>query len=111
MKGYEPETYGERIAARYDDLYAELDPTDAVEAIARLAGGRGPVLELAIGTGRIALPLAERHVEVHGVDVSRRWWPGFEARPAARRSRSRWGTSPTCRSRVATQSSSSPSTR
>jgi len=70
MKGYEPETYGERIAARYDDLYAELDPTDAVEAIARLAGGRGPVLELAIGTGRIALPLAERGVEVHGVDVS-----------------------------------------
>src|SRR5829696_1996192 len=70
MKGYEPETYGERIAARYDDLYAELDPTDAVEAIARLAGARGPVLELAIGTGRIALPLAERGVEVHGVDVS-----------------------------------------
>jgi hypothetical protein len=70
MEGYGAETYGERIAQRYDDLYGELDPEPAVEAIARLAGGRGPVLELAIGTGRIALPLTERGVEVHGVDVS-----------------------------------------
>src|SRR5215207_367685 len=70
MEGYGAETYGERIAERYDDLYGELDPEPAVEAIARLAGGRGPVLELAIGTGRIALPLTERGVELHGVDVS-----------------------------------------
>ena len=70
MEGYGAETYGERIAQRYDDLYGELDPEPAVEAIARLAGGRGPVLELAIGTGRIALPLTERGIEVHGVDVS-----------------------------------------
>jgi SAM-dependent methyltransferase len=72
MEGYEAQTYGERIADRYDNLYAELDPTAAVDAIARLAAGRGPVLELAIGTGRIALPLAERGVEVHGIDVSER---------------------------------------
>ena len=70
MEGYDPQTYGERIAARYDDLYADLDPTAAVEAIVRLAAGRGPVLELAIGTGRIALPLAERGVNVHGIDAS-----------------------------------------
>ena len=70
MEGYEAETYGERIAERYDRLYADLDPTAAVETLADLAEGRGPVLELAIGTGRIALPLAERGVEVHGVDAS-----------------------------------------
>jgi Methyltransferase domain len=81
MEGYEPETYGERIADRYDDLYAELDPTAAVEAIARLAGGPGPVLELAIGTGRIAIPLAQRGVEVHGIDVSERMVARLRSKP------------------------------
>jgi SAM-dependent methyltransferase len=70
VEGYEADTYGERIAARYDELYADLDPKDAAETLARLAEGRGRVLELAIGTGRIALPLAEGGAEVHGVDVS-----------------------------------------
>ena len=88
MEGYEAETYGERIAARYDALYGKLDPTDAVETLVQLAEGRrGPVLELAIGTGRIAVPLAARGVEVHGVDVSEamvarlRSKPGGEAIP------------------------------
>jgi hypothetical protein len=87
MEGYEAETYGERIAGRYDELYAELDPKDAVQTLARLAEGRGPVLELAIGTGRIAVPLAARGVELHGVDVSEamvarlRGKPGGEAIP------------------------------
>ena len=87
MEGYEADTYGERIAARYDELYGELDPKDAVETLAGLAEGRGPVLELAIGTGRIAVPLAARGVDVHGVDVSEamvarlRSKPGGEAIP------------------------------
>ena len=112
MEGYEAETYGERIADRYDDLYAELHPTAAVEAIARLAGGNGPVLELAIGTGRIALPLAERGVEVHGIDVSERMVarlrskPGGEAIPVTVAV-----TSPMSPSKGATPSSSSRSTR
>ena len=60
-------------AARYDDesafMFAPevLDP--AVGFLADLAG-RGPVLELAIGTGRIALPLAERGIPVHGIELS-----------------------------------------
>ena len=58
MEGYGPETYGDRIAEVYDSLYPELDTEGAVEALANLAVG-GPVLELAIGTGRLALPLAE----------------------------------------------------
>lgn len=85
MEGWLPESYGERIAERYDALYAALDPTNAVDALARLAGGRGPVLELAIGTGRIALPLAERGVEVHGVDVSEAMVARLRAKPGGER--------------------------
>src|SRR3954468_4857255 len=70
MEGYGPATYGDRIADVYDALYEEtLDTDRAVETLAELAGD-GPVLELAIGTGRLALPLAERGLEVHGVDAS-----------------------------------------
>jgi SAM-dependent methyltransferase len=81
MEGYGPATYGDRIADTYDELYAEtLDTDRAVEALAELAGG-GPVLELAIGTGRLALPLAERGLEVHGIDVSERMVARLRAKP------------------------------
>lgn len=70
MEGYGPETYGDRIADAYDGFYDyHLDTEGAVETLAELAGS-GPVLELAIGTGRLALPLAERGLEVHGIDAS-----------------------------------------
>ena len=70
MSDYEPSTYGDRIADLYDDLYTwKLDTESAVEGLARLAGA-GPVLELGVGTGRIALPLIERGLEVHGIDAS-----------------------------------------
>jgi SAM-dependent methyltransferase len=79
--------FGERAAARYDqssDIF-NLAAVDAVvEVLAQLAGG-GRVLELGIGTGRIALPLARRGVPVHGIDLSRamvarlRGKPGSEA--------------------------------
>ena len=75
-----PGAYGERIAADYDELHAHLDPGDAVEALARLAGG-GRVLELGIGTGRIALPLAARGVEVHGIDASGAMVAELRAKP------------------------------
>ena len=61
------------VAARYDRDVAErfepehLDRT--VDLLAELASGR-PVLEFAVGTGRIALPLAARGVEVHGIELS-----------------------------------------
>ncbi len=70
MEGYGASTYGDSFAQIYDEseaLSAETEP--AVEGLAALAGG-GPALELAIGTGRIALPLAARGLEVHGIDVS-----------------------------------------
>ncbi|QIM20891.1 class I SAM-dependent methyltransferase [Phycicoccus sp. HDW14] len=63
-------------ADRYDDASAGmfapevLDPTvRALADLAALAGDR-PVLELAIGTGRVAIPLAERGLEVHGIELS-----------------------------------------
>ena len=65
--------FGEEIAARYDDPSDEMFQPAAIEPVveflAELAGD-GPALELGIGTGRIALPLAERGVEVHGIDLS-----------------------------------------
>lgn len=71
MADFDPTAYGgSGIADAYDDLYAgHLDTEGAVECLSRLAGG-GPVLELGIGTGRLALPLLQRGIEVHGVDGS-----------------------------------------
>src|SRR5215831_1573991 len=70
---YRPETYGDRMAEIYDVWMDEVGPADttgpAVEFLALLAGA-GPVLELGVGTGRVALPLASRGIEVHGVDAS-----------------------------------------
>jgi SAM-dependent methyltransferase len=80
VEGYEPPTYGDRIADVYDEWYAELDPATAVELLAELAGD-GRVLELAIGSGRIALPLAARGVEVHGIDASERMVERLRAKP------------------------------
>lgn len=67
---FDPATYGDAIADVYDDWYADAsDVEGTVATITELAGG-GPVLELGIGTGRLALPLAAAGVEVHGVDAS-----------------------------------------
>jgi SAM-dependent methyltransferase len=67
---YDAATYGDRIAEVYDGWFAV--PPDTQEAVAFLSdlAGAGPVLELGIGTGRIAIPLAQRGHEVHGVDAS-----------------------------------------
>ena len=81
--------FGERVAATYDDEEHEMfqpaavDP--AVDVLAELAGD-GRALELAIGTGRIAVPLARRGVPVHGIDMSRamvaRMEPAYAPRAA-----------------------------
>jgi SAM-dependent methyltransferase len=68
MDNFQEDTYGERIAGVYDDWYAGYDDS-AVATLHELAQG-GRALELGIGTGRIALPLRESGVEVHGIDAS-----------------------------------------
>jgi SAM-dependent methyltransferase len=63
-----------RVAERYDQtsdaMFAPEVVEPAVDFLAELAAG-GAALELGIGTGRIALPLARRGVRVHGIDLSR----------------------------------------
>lgn len=70
MTRYESHTYGDRMAESYDAWYSSIDAEPAVECLAQLAGD-GPVLEMGIGTGRIALPLVRRGLDVHGIDASR----------------------------------------
>jgi SAM-dependent methyltransferase len=69
VKDYEPiMSFGEDVAKTYDDEQRG-DEDAAVAFLEKLAGG-GPALELAIGTGRIALPLAARGILVDGIDIS-----------------------------------------
>jgi SAM-dependent methyltransferase len=81
---YTAETYGERWADIYDDWTAGLGLVVDGETIAsRLADWAkgGPALELAIGTGRVALPLTEMGVEVHGIDISEEMVAKLRAKP------------------------------
>ncbi len=66
----DPAFFGDHWAAVSDDLTAGPDPAAAVEFLAGLAGDGARVLELAIGGGRVALPLARRGIAVQGVDAS-----------------------------------------
>ncbi len=82
-----PEDYfGERVAARFDERYADqaepavVDPI--VDFLAELAAD-GTALELGIGTGRIALPLAQRGVHVHGIELSEAMVARLHAKPGA----------------------------
>lgn len=64
----DPAFYGDRWADVYDKA-PKPDPAAAVDFLADLAGD-GRVLELAIGTGRVALPLSARGIAVEGVEAS-----------------------------------------
>jgi SAM-dependent methyltransferase len=79
MKAYDDATYGERIAAVYDEFYASYEE-EAIDLLSELAAG-GRVLELGIGTGRIALPLAERGLDVAGIDASEAMVGKLRAKP------------------------------
>jgi SAM-dependent methyltransferase len=78
--------FGEHVAEQFDRRYAHqrdsavLDPM--VDFLAELAEG-GEAIELGIGTGRVALPLARRGVRVHGVDLSEAMVSRLRAKPGA----------------------------
>ncbi len=69
MDDYTASTYGERIADVYDSFYGSVDVELRMDVLEELAAG-GRALELGTGTGSFALPLAERGVEVHGIEIS-----------------------------------------
>jgi 16S rRNA A1518/A1519 N6-dimethyltransferase RsmA/KsgA/DIM1 with predicted DNA glycosylase/AP lyase activity len=80
--------FDERIAARYDEDAASLfDPAvinSTADFLADLAG-EGRALEFGIGTGRIALPLSERGVDVFGIELSRAMVAKLREKPGAER--------------------------
>ena len=81
MAEYDETTYGERIAEVYDLLYGKRDnPETVADFLAPLAGNRR-ALELGIGTGRIAIPLAARGVRVMGIDSSPAMVAKMRAKP------------------------------
>ena len=69
MNEYTSSTYGDRIAGVYDEFYEPADMPERVDVLAELVSG-GRALELGIGTGTYALPLAARGVKVYGIDSS-----------------------------------------
>lgn len=73
------ETYNDRCADVYDQWFGYFDEA-AVDVLEELAGG-GRALELGIGTGTVALPLAARGVEVHGIDASPEMVAALRAKP------------------------------
>lgn len=80
MDRYDAATYGDRIADVYDERPEVRAQAVPVEFLAELAGA-GPVLELGVGTGRVAIPLAARGLQVHGVDASRAMVQQMHAKP------------------------------
>jgi SAM-dependent methyltransferase len=70
MHGYTRASYGDAIADLYDTWAGGVFATeDCVDRLCQLAG-QGPVLELGVGTGRVAVPLAARGLDVVGIDAS-----------------------------------------
>jgi SAM-dependent methyltransferase len=81
VRGYDHRSYGDGFADVYDEWYADVTDVDAtVSRVLGLAGSGGRVLELGVGTGRLAVPLAGAGLRVVGIDSS-------EAMLATRRDR------------------------
>ncbi|MCU1345631.1 MAG: hypothetical protein JWL70_1897 [Acidimicrobiia bacterium] len=70
MDSFDASVYGSAIADEYDGLYAGYWDTDSAVACLAALAGDGPLLEFGIGTGRLAIPLAQQGLEVHGIDGS-----------------------------------------
>ena len=71
MHGYDTTSYGDGFADVYDDWYADVTDVDATVArMVDVAGRAGRVLELGVGTGRLAIPMASAGLQVVGIDSS-----------------------------------------
>ena len=80
MREFDAASYGDGMADVYDEWYADLEVDEPVAALAELAGA-GPVLELGVGTGRLAIPLTASGLVVHGVDASAAMVAVLKAKP------------------------------
>jgi SAM-dependent methyltransferase len=83
VRGYDDQSYGEGFADVYDDWYHEISDVGASTSTLKDLAAGGRVLELGVGTGRLALPLAAAGVTVHGVDTSQAMLDRLLAKPGA----------------------------
>ena len=85
MRGYDERSYGDGFADVYDEWYADVTDVDAtVERMVELAGTRARVLELGVGTGRLAVPMARAGLIVTGIDSSEAMLAKLAERDGAR---------------------------
>lgn len=86
MDGFDARAYGADWAAVYDDVHEGMVDTDAtVAGLAELVRPAAAVLEYAAGTGRLAIPLAERGHDVVAVEISEPMLEQLRAKPGADR--------------------------
>jgi SAM-dependent methyltransferase len=79
---YDPAGYGETHAGVYDRIYPAFATDAAVARIVAMAAATpGPVLDLGVGTGRLAIPLRAAGVDAHGIDASPAMLAELRARP------------------------------
>lgn len=80
MEGYDATTYGQTWGPYYDEIFSDVDDS-MIDLLARHAGNPPRALELAIGTGRVALPLRDKGVEIVGIDASEEMVSRLRAKP------------------------------
>ncbi len=86
MEGYDATSYGEAIAGTYDDYVGgKFDEEAEVALLAELAG-EGRVLELGVGTGRVAIPWPGSASRCTASNPPPPWWTSSGPSPTARRS-------------------------
>lgn len=83
--GHDAGEYGRHIAEDYDAIYGDIFDTDGAVATLRELAAGGPLLELGVGTGRLAIPLAAAGLDVHGVDGSAAMLAHLAGKPGGER--------------------------
>ena len=86
VRGYDHRSYGDGFADVYDEWYADVTDVGATVArLVELAGPEGRVLELGVGTGRLAVPMSDAGLRVVGIDTSEAMLTKLAERDGARR--------------------------